>query len=586
VTHSHAPYRVTRKRRRVDLRPGLLAGCLLLVAPAAAGTAAVAPPTLSGAAEADVRAHAPDGTLGRTLHFQDVGAGVIPRGVVASVVQDRQGLMWVGTGDGLVRFDGHRFRHVERQGVPAAQRNLGWVRALLPARDGRVWIGTESRGLAYWDPASGRVGDLPDRRLDAVAQPQILALAEDADGAVWVGTLGGGLERVHPARAGIEVFRRAEGQSGSLPDDRVLALHIGPDGVLWLGTGSGLVRRSADGAFERRGLDGLAVTRLLRAGDGTLWAGTQQGALWRLDAQGLRAVAPPGAGRGSVHALVEAVAGQLWVGRADGIDVIDAAEGTLLRRLRHDPRLPGGLGGSEVTALWLDREDWVWVGSLGGGLQRHNPQPQALWVRGADADPASPLHRPNARSLLTDRHGRLWVGTQDAGIALLDASLQPRHRVLLRPGAADQPRVQGLAQAADGSVWVAADGELLQFDPGPGAAAAPRMLRRLTAGPVSVFRLVATDDGLLWLCGFDGLYRLRPGEAAPQRLALADGSALQGEALVASAGPDGALWVGTSQGLFRVPAGEDRLHPVPAAPEAGLAHPLVTGLLWDRAGTL
>jgi diguanylate cyclase (GGDEF)-like protein len=146
--------------------------------------------------------------------------------------------------------------------------------------------------------------------------------------------------------------------------------------------------------------------------------------------------------------------------------------------------------------------------------------------------------------------------------------------------------VQGLAQTADGSVWVAADGVLLQFDPGADARAAPRLRRRVDAGPAGVFRIVATADGLLWLCGFDGLYRLRPGEAAPQRLLQADGSPFLAEVPVAVAGPEGDLWVGTVLGLFRVPAGDDRLHPVQADPAAAPAHPVVTGLLWDRAGTL
>ncbi len=526
---------------------------------------------------------------GRGLHFQDVGGPAIPRGVVASVLQDSQGQVWVGTGDGLVRFDGQRFRPMERDGVPAAQRNLGWVRALLATRDGRVWIGTESRGLARWDPASGRVLDLPDRRLDAVAQPQILALAEGADGAVWAGTLGGGLERVDPGTGAVQVFRAGDGAAHGLPDNRVFALLADGDGTLWVATGQGLVRRDTSGAFVSAGLPDAVVTRLLRTADGALWAGTAQGALWRTDGSGRWVPAGgPGAGngRGAVQALLEAVPGELWVGRSDGIDIVDSARAQLLRRVRHDRRKPGGLGGSDVTALWRDREGWVWVGSLGGGLQRHNPQPQALWVRGADADPLSPMHRPDARSLLADHHGRVWVGTHDAGLAVLDAGLRLRHRVSLRPGQAEQPQVQGLAQARDGRVWVAAEGALWQFDPGASAAAAPRLLRRVDGGPARLYRLVAAADGGLWLCAFDGLYHLAAGASAPQRLTRADGTPLQAEVLAAQTGPDGALWVASSVGLHRVPAGSDRLHAVAVDPAAPLAHPTVTGLLWDARGTL
>jgi diguanylate cyclase (GGDEF)-like protein len=527
-----------------------------------------------------------DLSMPEVLHFQDIGSTAIPRGVVASVAQDRQGLMWVGTGDGLMRFDGHRFRPMERDGAAPAQRSLGWVRALLPARDGRLWIGTESRGLALFDPLTGRLRDLSERSRDALAQPQILALAEDAQGTVWVGTLGGGLKRVDPATGRSEAFRHAVGVPGSLPDDRVLALHPASDGVLWLGTGSGLVRRTADGRFDRLGLESSAVTQLLSTADGTLWVGTWQGELWRLKGDGLRRVALPGAGRGAVQAMAEVRPGQLWVGRSDGIDLVDVTGEQLIRRVRHDPRTPGGLGGSEVTSLWLDREGWVWVGTLGGGLQRHDPRPPAMWVRGPDADPSSPLRRPNARSLLVDGLGRSWVGTHDDGIALLDGALQPLRRIRLEPGQAEQPRVQGMAQAADGSVWVVAMGLLLQFDPGAEAGSAPRLLRRIDEASRPVLRAVATDDGVLWLCSEDGLYRLRPGRTSLERIGLVGGQPLQTEVMTVTTGPDGAHWVGSTLGLFRLPPGADELQPVLAAPDAALAHPGVIGLLWDRDGTL
>jgi ligand-binding sensor domain-containing protein len=79
--------------------------------------------------------------------FESVGVGIIPRHVVPTVAQDRAGFMWIATGDGLVRFDGYRFRPQARKTADPAARNLGWIRALLAGRDGRLWIGTESDGL-------------------------------------------------------------------------------------------------------------------------------------------------------------------------------------------------------------------------------------------------------------------------------------------------------------------------------------------------------------------------------------------------------------------------------------------------------
>ena len=132
--------------------------------------------------------------------FESVGVGVIPRDVVPTLAQDKAGFLWVATGDGLVRYDGYRFRPLERDSAEPTRRNLGWIRALLPAKDGRLWIGTETDGLSVYDPKQERVTDfgLGDDAKWAVA-PTVRALAEDPDGSIWVGSLGGGLARFDPA---------------------------------------------------------------------------------------------------------------------------------------------------------------------------------------------------------------------------------------------------------------------------------------------------------------------------------------------------------------------------------------------------
>ena len=112
---------------------------------------------LRGAAAAPSAATSAD-ELGEP-RFQSVGVGQIPRDVVPAIAEDRDGFLWVATGDGLVRYDGHHFRPQERATADPARRNLGWVQALLPGRDGRLWIGTEADGLASYDPRSDRVTD-------------------------------------------------------------------------------------------------------------------------------------------------------------------------------------------------------------------------------------------------------------------------------------------------------------------------------------------------------------------------------------------------------------------------------------------
>ncbi|MDE2275338.1 MAG: diguanylate cyclase, partial [Burkholderiales bacterium] len=569
----------------------------LLVAlwlPVPTAVAALAP---AGGAEARVDITDP--------HFESVGGGEIPREVVATLAQDGAGYLWVATGDGLVRYDGYRFRPWERDSADPTQRNLGWVRALLGARDGRLYIATESQGLAVYDPRTERITDVPlGLGSDDGARPAILALAEDGEGAVWLGTVGAGLVRYEPA-TGRSTRLAHTGQPGSLPDDRVRALRVDRQGTLWVGTWRGLSRRlPASRRFEPIACTGAAgdatqlgdqaVQALFQASDGRLWAGTAQGRI---------AIVDPDSGRcrllgrsdglgaddeAAVTSFTEGPDGRVWVGRTSGIDLHDLASGRLLRRLRHDPRRPLGLAANEVTTLLRDRAGLIWVGGYGLGLQRHDPNDIAVRLREADLRPGSPLADADVRSLLQADDGRIWAATHGGCVAWLDTGLQATGalcpsltRADGRAAAGERPwPVQAMAQGRDGAVWLGGEAALLEI----GRDGRRRRLLYHHAGATN--HLLVASDGTLWVGTEDGLYRLRPGAAGLERVAQADGRPLAGDVFVTAQAADGALWVASARGLFRVPAGADALQPVQSPPGQGLGNPTVIGLLFDRQHTL
>ncbi len=186
---------------------------------------------------APARADAGAGPL--EVQFRSVA---VPQNSVPAIAQDRAGFLWIATSKGLTRYDGYRLRPIEQAGDTAARRSLGWVRALAPGADGRMWIGTEFQGLAAYDPEQDRVEMHGSAEGGSGPKAPIRALAEDREGAVWVGTMGRGLYRYEP-RA-----RRFEAQALVWHGDaekRVLALSVGGDGSVWAGHWRGLARRAA-----------------------------------------------------------------------------------------------------------------------------------------------------------------------------------------------------------------------------------------------------------------------------------------------------------------------------------------------------
>jgi len=506
--------------------------------------------------------------------FESVGDAVaITDGVVSTLVVDRTGFLWIGTAVGLVRFDGHEFTPFH----PPASDDYPpthFVRSLLAGRDGHLWIGTDSDGLARYDPQRDH-WTLYRPGTAGMLKGTVRALAEDLDGQIWAGTVGGGLQRLDAAGQQFTRFGKAQG----LPDERVQSLLVARDGTLWVGSWSGLVRlrRGAqrfEPAPEGLQLEGRVITLLHEDAQGRLWVGTQSGELLRSGGGRIDWLDRGGGADGGLQALVEMEDDEIWVGRSHGIEIRRAGDGEVLRRMRHSVTRPWGPAGSDVRAMVRDRSGVLWMGSYGGGLQRHVPNGGAIWVRHGDGDEDSVLGVADVRSLIELRNGEIWAGTNDRGIAVLDTQL--RQLAEIRPGSGGYRggRAGGITQAADGRVWIANGEGVAVFD-----AASRRHLQSYPVGKGRVRVIRGIADGSVYVGTQDGLFRWRPGDSALQRLALSDGSALLGD-INALAEQGGRLWVGGEAGLFTMQAGDSGLRPVSQAGGAGIS--TVLGLLVDR----
>lgn len=520
-----------------------------------------------------VRAELPAG-MNMEVQFRSVA---VPQSTVPALAQDRAGFLWIATSKGLTRYDGYRLRPIEQAGNLPAERTLGWVRALTPAADGRMWIGTETQGLMAYDPARDRV-----ERLGSAAPAAIRALAEARDGTVWVGTLGGGLFRYVPAGKGDKVgFEAQELRWQGGTENRVLALCVGRTGTVWAGHWRGIAQRGADGRWRSLDLPeapaGVPVLALAEDGAGRIWLGTQDGRLGVVESGRVRWVQALGT---TIQALALAADGRLWVGSRGGLYWVDPDSGAVLTRLRQEPRRVLGLAGNDVSALLRDGAGAMWVAGYGLGVQRYQYR-DGLSVRGADLDPASPFAEADVRAMLALRNGEVLAPTQAGPLVRLDG----------RPGRAlatlgEWPRarrgpVEAMAEAADGHLWMAAAGRLELHE------AAGRLLREWPLDGGRAQQLLMRADGSVWLGMQEGLYRLGgAGAAALARVNQVDGL-LQGGVYVLRQDPAGRLWVGGQQGLFRErEAGSGRLEALTQAPGESLGSPIVLGLLWGRDGGL
>ncbi len=483
----------------------------------------------------------------------------LPQSIVRTLLQDRQGYLWLGTQNGLARFDGKTFRVFDPGNTP--ELGSGDVRALHEDAAGRLWVGTRGGGLARWDGQRfERIAAAPE---GGASPTLVYALAADARGALLVGTRGQGAlalegERLAPPPG-------AEG----LATANVLSLLTGPDGSVWIGLQNGGLHRLHGHQRVPVAPDLLgeqSVLALLRDRSGQVWAGTRSAGLWRLaGGDPARAEPLPGLEGTPITALAEDRDGNLWVG----------TYGAGLARL-HAGRLDrldrtGGLADEKVLALLEDREANLWVGTEGGGLQRLRDG--AFRTFGAPEG----LAAPQVWAVLEDRRGTVWLGTDGGGLARLDAG-GFRHFGSREGLGGDS--ITSLFEDSRGDLWIGVRGVGLlrrsgerfeRFGPEQGLAAG------------TVLALAEDDAGALWLgTSGQGLYRRQADggfEPFAPEAELADD-----RVWALARGFDGELYAGTDgEGLKVIRGGKvERLGPDQGLPSATVSaiHTDEDGIVW------
>jgi diguanylate cyclase (GGDEF)-like protein len=528
----------------------------------------------------------------------------LPQNSVQAVVQTRDGHLWLGTQEGLVRFDGVRFTVYDEKNTLALKDHR--IHALHEDREGSLWIGTRDGGLvrlqagtfSVFDTSSGlahnRVRSIyQDRRgrlwvgtdgglsrfekerftspLGLNARPYAVMAIAETQGALWFGTDGDGLLRLTDA---LEAYGRKDG----LPSDAVRSLHVSRDGTLWIGTRGGGLARYRDGRFRSLPLPagaGETAGAVAEDRDGNLWIGTRGGGLLRFaDGRWSALTQRDGLSGDIVLSAYEDREGSLWIGM----------EGAGLNRLR-DLKLasfgkPEGLGHEMLLPIYEDSKGDIWMGSYGGGLFRYrNGSFDSLTTRQG-------LSSDLVVSLLEDRRGDLWVGTDGGGLNRL------RDGKFRRYGKGDglpSERVIALHEDGEGSLWIGTyggglarlkDGRITVFGRSRGlssdhvfAIASDRSgnlwvgtdgggLNVLDRGRFkaytteqglahnTVFRIYEDGAGALWIGTYGGLSRFKDGRL----VSITSKEGLFDDRLFQILEDDrGELWMSGNKGISRVP---------------------------------
>ncbi|MGW8314452.1 MAG: two-component regulator propeller domain-containing protein [Bacteroidales bacterium] len=358
------------------------------------------------------------------IKYLDVYHGLYSSQVV-SLLEDRFGRIWIGTGGGGVSvYDGQSFTNLTREeGLCESM-----ILSMIEDSRGNLWFGSNGEGLIRFD---GRTFT-HYTEMDGLSSNTIQSIHEDHQGNIWF-TQGGGICRFSNGK--ITHFSRKEG----LFSRGIQTIIEDHQGNLWLGTQEGIIVYDGEGFFRLEGLPRFPVHAILEDSDGTLWFGTYGRGLLQLKGDQLTFL---GTDEGLSNNLVESIIqddnGQLWIGTSGG--GVSMFDGKAFTHFTSE----NGLSGQWIIPILEDSSGNLWFGSMGGGVSiynrnsfRHFTEHEGLSIRAVF-------------SMLEDRSGNLWFGTLFGGVNKFDGSSFTRFSV--RNGLSD-PTVESILEDHQGNIW-------------------------------------------------------------------------------------------------------------------------------------
>ena len=363
----------------------------------------------------------------------------LPENYVRALTQSRDGYLWVGSDEGVSRFDGLSFFSLGLQeGFQS-----GPIRVLFGDSYGAVWIGSVDGGLYRWEGKKVRKYAVSD----GLPSMSINALSEDGQGRLWVGT-----------QAGLALWQagKLSGIPGAeaISGKPITALFCDRQGTMWIGASGAGVFSYREGKLEPvrdAALDNLLQDPrcLLVDHQGRLWVGAQRAfVLCRDGDQWRRFGLPQHLASHRITSLAEAPEDTVWAGSA-GEGLFEFKAGKLVAI-----NASSGLSDNTVEALFADREGKLWVGTHGGLNCLSTRYLSVLSHREG-------LGYGAVQSVAEVRPGEFWASKPSEGVYRWDGQ---RFSLLTLSGLpAGEPGVNSLLAARDGSCWVAGNFGLLHF---------------------------------------------------------------------------------------------------------------------------
>ncbi|WPU91979.1 two-component regulator propeller domain-containing protein [Mucilaginibacter sabulilitoris] len=378
------------------------------------------------------------------LHFQRIGSRAnLSELNVNTIMQDNRGFIWVGTRDGLNRFDGNKFKIFRNDITDSTSIGNNYVNHIIEDKNGDLWIATIGGGLNRYDRKKNRFHKYlhSNSNPNSISSNFIIKLAFDKNGNLWIANQKEGLDEFIISENRFIHYKYDLNNPQSISDNYLRALCVDRQNNLWIGTTDG-------------GLDKFNIK-------------TKKFTIFRRNEKDDTSISSD-----KINTIFEDSSYRLWIGtEGGGVNLYNSNNDTF-KHFKNDPNNSNSLCYNDIQCITEDSSNNLWIGTENGGLSVFNVARGKFNTFHQDDVDNSSIASNSIDVIYRDNVGNMWIGAFASGISLYKKIKENfvHYKHSSDPNSLSSNYVLGFYEDKNNNIWVGTDGGGLNlFDPVKGS---------------------------------------------------------------------------------------------------------------------